>query len=298
MITRLLVILFVFLISENPLYSQNDYIAFYNHCNEGDEHYHLKNYPLALAKYDSAFRKVDFIGVKYLSKYARILQKLDKKKSIEVWRLALLKGIHSNTLKQWDEIFINESRFKEIKDSAIEYNKIYLARINSEYARAIDSLEYVYRCIVMKSCVGFEKDEFKVSVPENRLFLKASIFDCLMKLIGKYGFPSERRIGMSAHKVQYIFYLSMIDPSTEKYLSLLESAVKKGEYDPDSYAYIYDVSRMNKRESLFFYQWSDSIMNLSDEEKLMIDHRRKGYGLKPLRSFDTSETNRIPSSLW
>ena len=293
-----MVICFYLFLAQSPIYSQNDYVTYYNLCNEGDEQAYLKNYPLAIAKYDTAFGKVDFIGVKYLSKYARILSKVDKKKSMEVVRLALLKGMYANNLKQWDEIFINESRFKEIRDSVNEYKKIYLSSFNSEYARAIDSLEYVYRCIVMKSCVGFEKDEFKVSVPENRLFLKASIFDCLMKLIGKYGFPSERRIGMSAHKVQYIFYLSMIDPSSEKYLSLLESAVKKGEYDPDSYAYIYDVSRMNKRESLFFYQWSDSIMNLTDEEKLMIDHRRKGYGLKPLRSFDTSETNRIPSSLW
>jgi hypothetical protein len=293
-----MVICFYLFLAQSPIYSQNDYIAYYNLCNEGDEQAYLKNYPLALAKYDSAFRKVDFIGVKYLSKYARILSKVDKKKSIEVLRLALLKGMHTNNLKQWDAIFQNENRFKEIRDSVFEYNKIYLASINSEYARAIDSLEYVYRCIVMKSCIGFEKDEFKVSVPENRLFLKASIFDCLMKLIGKYGFPSEKRIGMSAHKVHFIFHLNMIDLSMEKYLSLLESAVKKGDYEPDSYAYIYDVIRMNKRESLLFYQGSDSIMNLSEEEKILIDLRRSSIGLKPLRSFNISQFNRIPSPLW
>lgn len=293
-----MVICFYLFLAQSPIYSQNSYIAYYNLCNEGDEQAYLKNYPLAIAKYDTAFGKVDFIGVKYLSKYARILSKVDKKKSMEVVRLALLKGMYANNLKQWDEIFINESRFKEIRDSFYEYNKIYLASINSEYARAIDSLEYVYRCIVMKSCIGFEKDEFKVSVSESRLFLKTSIFDCLMKLIGKYGFPSERRIGISAHKVQFIFHLSMIESSMEKYLSLLESAVKKGEYDPDSYAYIHDVIRMNKRDSLLFYQGSDNIMNISDEEKILIDLRRSSIGLKPLRSFDTSETNRIPIPLW
>ncbi len=84
----------------------------------------------------------------------------------------------------------------------------------------------------------------------------------------------------------------------EKYLSLLESAVKKGEYEPDSYAYIHDVIRMNKRDSLLFYQGSDNIMNLSDEEKLLIDLRRSSIGLKPLRSFNITQDNRIPSPLW
>jgi hypothetical protein len=293
-----MVICFYLFLAQSPIYSQNDYIAYYNLCNEGDEQAYLKNYPLAIAKYDSAFGKVDFIGVNYLINYARILSNVDKKKSMEALRLALMKGMHTNNLKQWDEIFINESRFKEIRDSVYDYNKIYLASINSEYARAIDSLEYVYRCIVMKSCIGFEKDEFKVSVPDSRLFLKASIFDCLMKLIGKYGFPSEKRIGVSAHKVHFIFHLNMLESSMEKYLSLLESAVKKGEYEPDSYAYIHDVIRMNKKDSLLFYQGSDNIMNLSDEEKLLIDLRRSSIGLKPLRSFNITQDNRIPSPLW
>lgn len=292
------IVTFVFFFSISLLQGQNDYISFYNYCNEGDEQAYLKNYPLAMAKYDTAFSKVDFIGVKYLSKYARILSKIDKKKSMEVLRLAILKGMYHNTLKQWDEIFINESRYKEMKDSIKEYNKIYLAGINSEYARLIDSLEYVYRCIVMKSCIGFEKDEFKVGEPENRLSLKANIFDCLLRLIGKHGFPSERRIGVSASKVQLIFHFSLINPDNEKYLNLLESAVKKGEYDPDSYAYIHDVVRMNKHESPYFYQGSDNIMNLSNEEKILIDFRRKAYGLKPLRSLDTTEYNRIPLPIW
>jgi hypothetical protein len=99
MITRLLIILIFYALSFGSMHSQNDYITFYNYCNEGDEQAYLKNYPLAIAKYDSAFRKVDFIGVKYLIKYARISSKVDKNKSMEALRSALMKGMDINGLK-------------------------------------------------------------------------------------------------------------------------------------------------------------------------------------------------------
>lgn len=53
----------VFFFSISLLQGQNDYISFYNYCNEGDEQAYFKNYPLAIAKYDTAFSKVDFVGV-------------------------------------------------------------------------------------------------------------------------------------------------------------------------------------------------------------------------------------------
>lgn len=55
-----MVICFYLFLAQSPIYSQNNYIAYYNLCNEGDEQAYLKNYPLAIAKYDTAFGKVDF----------------------------------------------------------------------------------------------------------------------------------------------------------------------------------------------------------------------------------------------
>jgi hypothetical protein len=115
-----------------------------------------------------------------------------------------------------------------------------------------------------------------------------------------YGFPSEKRIGRSANKVWVIFHHNMRIPKNEKYLSVLDSALKKGEYEPEFYAWMYDQLKLNKSEKPFFYYGVADIVDLTDEEKKQIDLRRSMFGIKPLRStlINKTKTSIQQTPLW
>ena len=100
---------------------------------------------------------------------------------MEALRLALMKGMDMKGLKHWGKHFQNESRFTEIKDSAVLFNGIYNANINTEYARAIDSLEYIDQCIIRKNCERPEIYEFKGTLPKNIFDLDSSVHNLSLK---------------------------------------------------------------------------------------------------------------------
>jgi hypothetical protein len=268
--------------------AQNDYIYYFNYCNEGDEQFYLKNYSLALKKYDTAFQSVDFIHTKQLNKYAQTCIKVgDTVKAVDYVRKALINGLDTIVLYQFMYNHLKgNKRIFELKDSTSFFHNEYQKRINQNYLREVDSLQYIDQCIIRRNCEEENRYTFhKDRIPKDRFELDSFVFLHLINLVNEKGFPSEKRVGTkSAGKVWVIFHHNVRLPQNEKYIEMVESALKKGEFEPHHFAWMYDQGKMYKNENPFFFFRVADVSAMSESEIKEIDERRHKYGIKPLRS--------------
>jgi tetratricopeptide (TPR) repeat protein len=288
----------------NIIVAQNDYIYYYNYCNEGDEQFYLKNYALALKKYDSAFQSVDFIHTKQLNKYAQTCIKVgDTVKAIDYVRKALINGLDTVVLYQYMYTYLKGNiRIFELKDSTSFFHNEYQKRINQNYSREVDSLQYIDQCIIRRNCEEERNFKFKYeNIQKNKLDLDSLVFSHLIFLVKKYGFPSEKLVGSKEYNIVWvIFHHNVRLPQNEKYIPMVEEAVRKGEIDPSHFAWMYDQGKLNKNEKPFFFYGVADVSSMTEAEMAEIDARRKAYGIKPLRStkIEKTEGSLMQISLW
>jgi hypothetical protein len=288
----------------NVIIAQYDYISYFNYCNEGDEQAFLKNYALALKKYDTAFNSVDFIHTNHLLKYAlTCIEAGDTSKAIDYVRKALINGLDTLILYQYMYTHLKgNKRIFKLKDSAFYFHNLYLKRLDLPYSREVDSLQYIDQCIIRQNCENENRYTFhKDRIPKDRFELDSFVFLHLINLVNEKGFPSEKRVGTkSAGKVWVIFHHNVRLPQNEKYIDMIESALKKGEFEPHHFAWMYDQGKMYKNEKPYFYYGVADISSMTEAEMNEIDARRKAYGIKPLRStkIEITDGSLMQRTLW
>lgn len=265
----------------------SSYIIYFNHCNEGDKQIYLKHYDSALVAYQQAFETVDYVHLQYLiaaTECAIRLNNIDAGNNL--MRKCLINGAISTDfskklLKQFNKKFQSQ-----ILDSANHYHKIQVARINQKYQIIVDSLYFVDQYIIRGS--KWIKGDYYIeetSLPENRHELDSLIFQDLLALIDKYGFPSEKLIGRkSYHKAAIILHHNVRLPKNSQYLELCKFAVFEGKYLPDDYAWMYDQGLMFRKKDPFFYWGVTGIDHLSEDKLKAIDMERAKFGIKPFAS--------------
>ncbi|HWY11255.1 MAG TPA: hypothetical protein VN026_08020 [Bacteroidia bacterium] len=266
----------------------DDYIRYYNLCNEGDKQTYLKNYKLAFEKYDSAFALVHYQHAEKLEKAASAASRIDNKQMSTIYlRQSILNGVDPTAVS--DKVYKklkHYKRFKDLKDSAEIFHQNYLTRINRKYALEIDSLYFIDQNIIRGN--KYVKGNYKIdtaSLPKNKFDLDSVVFLYLIKLIQKNGFPSEENIGGQGYQnVWVLFHHTARLPGNEKYIDMLTDALKKGQYAPSDYAWMYDQSRMFKREKPYFYYGVADPSKLTDSEIQEIESHRRLFGVKPFES--------------
>lgn len=273
--------------SFSVLYGQN-YIGYYNLCNEGDKQIYYKNDSSALENFKKAFLLVDYVHAIQYKKASMCAARIQDYETTYLFaKNAILNGTSSKFLKQKDfKGFRKTEKFKILKDSISIFSNQHKQSINLVYKREIDSLHYVDQRIVRKnkSIRGKYKIN-KSNLPKNLYDLDSLIFNHLLSLINRYGFPSEKNIGPDGYdNVWVLFHHNVRLPKNSKYLPLTKEALMKGEYLPLNYAWMYDQSLIFKKEKPLFYYGVAFTGDLSDSEKKKIDEERKKYGIKPLES--------------
>jgi hypothetical protein len=284
----LLHITFVFAVTNLLGQKTDDYIRYYNLCNGGDKQTYLKNYKLAFEKYDSAFKFVHYQHAEKLEKAASAAARIGNKQMATIYlRQSILNGIDPSIVS--DRIYKKLRKltpFIHLQDSAELFHQKYLARIDQAYAKEIDSLHYVDQFIIRgnKYITGNYKID-TVLLPKNKYDLDSVVFRYLLELIKKNGFPSEENIGIEGYRnVWVLFHHNVRLPGNEKYIEMLTAALKKGQYAPSDYAWMYDQSRMFKKEKPFFYYGVADPSKLSDTEKQEVESNRRQFGVKPFES--------------
>lgn len=108
-------------------------------------------------------------------------------------------------------------------------------------------------------------------------------FQYLLKLVRKYGFPSEEKIGPASYEgIKIVIHHSARMPINKDKLELFKSAIITGDYLPEDFAWMYDQSRTNLNASPYFYFQIGDATKLPDEEKSEVNKRRKQIGLRPI----------------
>ncbi|MCB9233321.1 MAG: hypothetical protein H6581_16810 [Bacteroidia bacterium] len=283
--------LILFLALAGRLYGQN-YIEYYDLSNQGDKQIYLKDYPAALQNFEQAMARVEYVHtwVYHRASLAAAQSGNNEKARLYAGK-ALVQGLDPQFLKEKPfSRFRKSTQYKSLKDSLAQYQQQYEAGLNRNYQREIDSLIYIDQNIIRgnKSLKG----NFKIDRP----YLEAHIseldstnFIRLIQLIDANGFPSEQRIGpQSAESASILIHHHFRLPQNTQYLPLATEAVKKGEYAPHAYAWMYDQSLVFRKEEPYFYFAVASISSLNEEQRAEIDRRRAEFGIKPLEATPTT----------
>ena len=282
----------------------DNHIEYFNLCNLGDKYYYFENFNEAIESYESAFEKADYVHAHYYMKAAKTCVKsFNYSKAYFYSKKAILNGQSDKFLKNKEfKQFRKTSEYRQLKDSLKFFKKEYALIINNDYKVLIDSLYYVDQRIIRnnRSCKGNYQID-KSILPDNLYELDSVIFADLLTLVENYGFPSERLVGPESYRHAFIiFHHNIRLKKNEKYLDLLESAVKKGEYMPEHFAWTYDQGLLMKGKKPYFYYGVAFLGNLTESEQEEVDKHRKDYGVKPIESFEVIEKGKtiIQKPLW
>lgn len=270
-----------------------EYVYYFNNCNEADKAYYYKNYDSALLYYENAFAHRNYVHNKYLVKASYCSSKLHQFDKTNLYlKKAFLQGVKSSLLKQ--KVF---RKFRATKyytnliDSIGIFEVCSERIINQHYREMVDSLFFIDQNIVR----GNYRDTIKCKIPASGIQdylqeLDSLNFVMLLNLIEQYGYPSEKLIGEKSYENASILLLHSIrKPWNSKYLELMRNALYHGECLPVDYAWTVDQSCEILKIPMQFYYGERNPNKLSKDQKIIIDNERKKFGIKPLEAFRVIE---------
>lgn len=289
-------------LTSNFLKGQN-YIDYYNLCNEGNRQMYLKQYRKALQSFESGFAKVDYIHAIQYEKASQCAIQLNQyEKANQYAHKAYLQGSDSKFLKKKiSKNFRKTKEYKVLIKNIEKFEQLHLLSINLHYKEIIDSLYYLDQRVIRKN--KRIKGNYKIdksTLPENLFHLDTLIFNHLLNKIDVHGFPSEERVGKKSYeKVYIILHHNGRLAQNKKHLPMMKEALLKGEYLPNHYAWMYDQSRLFDGEKPLFYYGVPS-NGIDAQEKKKIDEIRTEYGVKRFSAFQIKHRGRttIMKPLW
>jgi hypothetical protein len=278
--------LLIFICFNSTAQKKDNYIEYYNLCNKANKALYQQDYKQALNKYDSAFRQVHYQHISNLLNAVTVAIHLqNEKRATHFLRQAILNGLKPSMLSDKEYLTLNDfNEFKQLKDSSEILRNKFKYRINTEYSTEIDSLYYVDQVIIrnIKTLTPLYKIDLYVYTTERTKYDSLS-FVYLLKLIQKYGFPSEEKIGPESYEgVKLVIHHSARMQYFKEQLEMLRMAVIKGEYRPEDYAWMYDQSRTKVNEAPYFYYQVGNPSKLMEKEKAEVNKRRSEFGLNSL----------------
>lgn len=246
-----------------------------------------ENYELASLQFDSLRNSTEIIDRKYLvtgleaknklrkvNEVTEIINSQDKKMLQEICNKSFL-----SSYEICKEYSIEKVDNKELQ---IELIKMY---INDQYVRSNLMTDLLSKYNLLKSEVII--DSFGVNTDErNRERLK--------EIIKENGFPTNELVGKDAMKGIFLMIQhSDGDKEWQKsQLPNIEKAVKNGDMDGQSYAYLYDRIQINSGErQLYGTQFAkvdsiNKVVELAETEDLEnLDRRRMEVGMMPIEMY-------------
>lgn len=246
-----------------------------------------ENYELASLQFDSLRNSTEIIDRKYLVTGLEAKNKLRKVNEVtEIInsqdKKILQEICNKNFLSSYEickEYSIEKVANKELQ---MELIKMY---INDQYVRSNLMTDLLSKYNLLKSEVII--DSFGVNTDErNRERLK--------ELIKENGFPTKELVGKDAKKGIFLMIQhSDGDKEWQKsQLPNIERAVKNGDMDGQSYAYLYDRIQINSgKKQLYGTQFAkvdpiNKVVELAETEDLEnLDRRRMEVGMMPIEMY-------------
>lgn len=277
------VLLWLFLV---PLFSQGqtqNYITYHQLKVQAEQEICRSNFEKALFYYQEAFKVVKnpFVKELYNATICAALAK-DTTNMFLLLDKCLRKGVQFSTFENNSATF--ESYFpiyqwSYYRENQEQLNKIYLKRINLEYKNLLDSLD------VMDQQVRKEKRVWVSSFPNSKTganqIEKINQIDSLhtetvKRIILKYGFPTERNIGINGkNDMSYFGHVCVWHIIDKEFMALVHNAFLQGDLDVERYIAKLAYAENNQE---YHYMCFDCPKKIDKNTQIKVDSARKAIG--------------------
>ena len=268
----------------STLNAQN-YFDYYNQSNKGDSLRFYNQNEDALRNYETAFETVNFVHSDKLINAGLTAVKLHQFEKANSYFEAAITQSNNKSFLTMKEFKRNKNKFKTLSNKIPALEKIFEDRINKIYKSEIDSLY-----LIDQNSRGKKQSTEKID---------DSNFAHLLSLIDEFGFPSEEKVGYESYKrARIILHHNLRLVKNEKYLKkFFEKYVINGEYRPEDYAWTLEQNLVwyNKSEPEYYFLILPT-KNLTVEQKIAINSKRRKIGLKPIEAY--KEGNNSFTPIW
>lgn len=259
-----------------------------------------KNFQLAEQQFDSLLSMDGFIETKFLVTGLDILSELGKKDKI----LSILKKQDQNTLEEIcnKELFTKRLTDIDICKSIVKDENVGNRALQVELIKMYIDDQSVRGNVMSEIIRKYGLDEYMLTKLDAISIDKINR-DRLKEIITEFGFPTRQLVGKDAmHGIFLMIQHSDGDKEWQKeQLPNIERAVKQGDMDGQSYAYLYDRIKINSgKKQLYGTQFKnvDPInkkVELADTEDIEnLDRRRMEIGMMPIVMYEQFMLRNLP----
>lgn len=296
----------ILLLFSGTAFSQSSFIPYYNLSNKGDSLMYFKQYAEAHQAYEAAIQSVPpTVGHAHTFKAAAVAAALNGKFELakKHCSYAIVYGLEPDFLKDKRlKSFRKSPVYQALKEEIPSFYEWRRKLFDSTYAKLIDSLFYLDQHLLRGAPArgrhyAITKSELMEMSPNP----DSLIFDTLVKVMRKWGFPSENRVGFAAYdQAALIIHHNARMPQNVAWLEKLKTHVINGDYLPADYAWMADQSQLFRGEEPLFYWGVSPIDQLSEAKKDSIDQIRREHGIKPFSAFQIKAKKKslVQKILW
>jgi hypothetical protein len=252
-----------------------------------------KNYKLAEHQFDSLLKTDGPIEAKFFVTGFEVLSELGKREKIET----ILRQQDQQTLDELctKQLFVTKLTDIEIcKSRAKEEevgNRLLQIELITMYVKDQAARGNLMNDIITK----YKIEGFELPKELDGMAVDKMNRDRLKEIIAEFGFPTRQLVGKEAMDGVFLMIQhSDMDPQWQKeQLPNIERAVKQGDMDGQSYAYLYDRIQINSgKKQLYGTQFkfidpATKKIEFSETEDIEnLDRRRMDVGMMPMKMYE------------
>ena len=259
-----------------------------------------KNYQLGEQQFDSLLKMNGLIETKFLVTGLDILSELDKKEKI----ISVLSKQDQRTLEEIcsKELFTKKLKDIQICKSVAKDEIVGKKGLQIELIKMYINDQSVRGNVLSEIINKYKLDEYELTKVDAVSIDKINR-DRLKEIIIEFGFPTRQLVGKDA--MQGIFLMIQHSDGDKewqkKQLPNIERAVKRGDMDGQSYAYLYDRIKINGGEKQLYGTQFINVdpinrkVELADTEDVEnLDRRRMEVGMMPIHMYEQFMLKNLP----
>jgi hypothetical protein len=260
-----------------------------------------KNYELGERQFDSLLNMTGRIETRFLGSGLDILSELGKKeKLISVLAKQDQKALAEICSK---EVFTQKlTDFQICKSVVVRDENAVNKVLQMELIKMYIDDQFVRGNVLNDLINKYKLDECELT-NQDAVSLDGTNRDRLKEIITEFGFPTRQLVGKEA--MQGIFLMIQHADGDKEWqkgqLSNVETAVRQGDMDGQSYAYLYDRIKLNGGEKQRYgtqFKNVDPInrtLELADTEDIeKLDTRRMEMGMMPIKMYEQFMLRNLP----
>lgn len=246
-----------------------------------------ENFELANIQFDTILKNSKTIDSKYLITGLEVKKEIGKDEEI-------IEILSSQPIEMLQEICKKQvlSNFEICKKYSVEI--VENEKLQLELIKMYVNDQYVRSNLMTDILKKYNLSKDQVIIDSNGINTDERNRERLKEIIAKYGFPTKKMVGKDAMNGVF-FMIQHADGENawqKSQLTNIKNAVKMGDLDSQSYAYLYDRIKINSGEKqLYGTQFAnvDAVNNIVELDKTEdidnLDKRRMEIGMMPIEMY-------------